>query len=51
MTTQEVKRKLTAIFSAAALGRLKKAGLKYWKSTPTAFKAIATIVIALNAGW
>jgi adenylate cyclase len=51
MTAQEVKRKLAAIFSAATLQRLKNAGLKYWKSIPTAFKAIATIVIALNAGW
>ena len=53
MTTQDIKRKLTVILSTATLtlGRLKKAGLKYWKSTPTALKAIATIVIALNAGW
>jgi adenylate cyclase len=51
MTAKEIKRKLAAIFSAATLARLKEAGLKYWKSTPTAIKAIATIVIALNAGW
>ena len=51
MATQEVKRKLTAIFSAATLDRVKKAALKYWKSIPTVFKAIGTIVIALNAGW
>ena len=51
MTAKEIKRKLTVIFSAATIGCLKKAGLKYWKSTPTALKAIATIVIALNAGW
>jgi len=51
MTAQEADRKVTAIFSGAALGRLKKAVLKYWRSTPTAFKAIATVVIAINAGW
>jgi adenylate cyclase len=51
MTAKEIKRKLTVIFSVATLDRLKKGGLKYWKSTPTALKAIATIVIALNAGW
>ena len=48
---KEIKRKLAVIFSAATLASLKEAGLKYWKSTPTAIKAIATIVIALNAGW
>ena len=51
MATQNVKRKFTAIFSAATIDRLKKTGLKYWKSTPTTIKTIATIVIALNAGW
>jgi TolB-like protein len=51
MAAREIKRKLTVIFSAPTIGRLKKAGLKYWKSTATALKAIVTIVIALNAGW
>jgi adenylate cyclase len=51
MTAEKFKRKLEAIFSADTLDRLKKAGLRYWKSTPTALKAIATIIIALNAGW
>jgi hypothetical protein len=33
------------------LSQLKKAGLKYWKNTPTFLKALATLVIALNAAW
>ncbi len=48
---QKFKRKLPVIFNAATLGRLKELASRYWKSTPTAFKAIATIIIALNAGW
>jgi len=51
MTTQEVKRKLTGIFSVATLGRLKTVILKYWGKTPTVLKALATLVIALNAAW
>jgi len=51
MATQKFRHKLTAIFNADTLGRLKEVALKYWKATPTAIKAIATIVIALNAGW
>ena len=51
MTAKEIRRKLTVIFSADTIGRFKKVILKYYKSTPPALKAIATIVIALNAGW
>jgi len=51
MTAGNFKRKLTVIFSSASVVSLKKAGLKLWKSTPVALKAVATIVIALNAGW
>jgi adenylate cyclase len=51
MTAKEIRRKLTVIFSATTIGLFKRVILKYWKSTPTAFKAAATIVIALNAGW
>ncbi len=51
MIPEKFKRKLRVIFSSVALGRLKKAGLQLWRSTPTALKAAATIVIALNAGW
>jgi len=51
MTADKFKRKLTVIFSPDRLARLKKGALKFWKGTPTAFKAVATIVIALNAGW
>jgi len=31
--------------------RWKRAGLKYWVRIPTALKALATILIALNAAW
>ncbi len=51
MTAEKFKRKLTVIFSSDRLARLKKGALQFWKSTPTALKAAATIVIALNAGW
>ena len=51
MTIEKFKRKLTVIFSSDRLARLKKGALKFWKSIPTALKAAATIVIALNAGW
>jgi len=51
MTAKEIKRKLTGIFSAAMLGRLKKVILRYWRNTPTILKALATLVIALNAAW
>ena len=50
MPAERIKSKLIATFSAAATG-LKRTFLKSWKKTPTAFKAIASIVIALNAGW
>jgi adenylate cyclase len=33
------------------LDRLKQRLLKYWKQTPTVLKALATLVIALNAFW
>jgi adenylate cyclase len=51
MTAQEIKRKLSVIFGAATLGRLKKGIFKYWRKTPTVLKALATLVIALNAAW
>jgi len=51
MAAENFKRKLSIIFSSAGLNRLKKSGLKFWKSTPTALKAAATLIIALNAGW
>jgi len=51
MTAKEIGRKLTTLFSAATMGRFKTVILTYWKSTPTALKAITTIVAALNAGW
>lgn len=31
--------------------RWKRAGLKYWVRIPTALKALATVLIALNAAW
>ncbi|NWG02680.1 MAG: tetratricopeptide repeat protein [Syntrophaceae bacterium] len=51
MTVKELKRRIAVIFSTATLSQLKKAGLKYWKNTPTFLKALATLVIALNAAW
>ena len=51
MTAKEIKNKLTVILSAATLDRLKNVILKYWRKTPTVLKALATLVIALNAAW
>jgi adenylate cyclase len=50
MTTQEVKRKLAAIL-LKEMSRWKKIGLNTWRKTPTTLKALATLVIALNAAW
>ena len=51
MAAEKFKRKLKAILSGATLGPLKEAGLKCWRKTPTILKALATLVIALNAAW
>lgn len=40
-----------AAFVASALDTSKKAVVTYWRKTPTVLKALATLVIALNAGW
>ena len=37
--------------STSRLSKWKETGLKYWRQTPTVLKALATLVIALNAGW
>ncbi len=33
------------------VSKWKETGLKYWRQTPTVLKALATLVIALNAAW
>ncbi len=37
--------------SASRVSKWKETGLKYWRQTPTVLKALATLVIALNAAW
>ena len=37
--------------SASRVNKWKETGLKYWRQTPTVLKALATLVIALNAAW
>ena len=37
--------------SASRVSKWKETGLKYWRQTPTVLKALATLVVALNAAW
>jgi TolB-like protein len=37
--------------SASRAHNWKEAALKYWRQTPTVLKALATLVVALNAAW
>jgi len=37
--------------SASRVSKWKETGLKYWRKTPTVLKALATLVVALNAAW
>jgi adenylate cyclase len=37
--------------SDSKFGKWKETGLKYWRQIPTVLKALATLVIALNAAW
>jgi TolB-like protein/Flp pilus assembly protein TadD len=51
MPKTESKNKPKHTTLIAMLGALKRVAATYWKKTPMVLKALATIVVALNAAW